>query len=65
MIINSPNKAAISKVRGRPKSYIVREAIPQYLDEYTDYQVTLNRLHDNSDEIIPSEEMRNLLVNED
>ena len=57
--------ADISKVTDRSKSQLIREAISQYLAEYTDYQIALDRLHDSSDDVISSEEMRNLLVNED
>lgn len=54
----------ISKVTDRSKSHLIREAIQQYLAEYTDYQIALDRLHDSSDDVISSEEMRNLLADD-
>lgn len=51
----------LSKETHRPKSYYVREAIRLYLDEQEDYEIALSRLHNHSDNIISSDEMRKRL----
>jgi len=45
----------------RSKSFLIREAIERYLEEYADYRVALDRLHDKDDEIISSKELRKRL----
>ncbi len=47
----------------RSKSYLIRKAIERYLDEYADYRIALERLHDKDDEIISSKELRKRLAN--
>ena len=42
----------------RPKSYLLRKALEMYLAEYADYQLALDRLRDNDDEIITAKELR-------
>ena len=54
----------IAKTTDRSKSHLIREAIVQYVAEYADYQIALDRLNDLHDEIISSREMRELLANE-
>ncbi len=49
----------------RSKSYLIKKAIEQYLEEYADYQIALDRLNDKDDEIISSEEMRKRLASKD
>lgn len=51
----------LAKETHRPKSYYVREAVRLYLDEQEDYEIALSRLHDHSDNIISSDEMRKRL----
>ncbi|MCI0469681.1 MAG: ribbon-helix-helix domain-containing protein [Nitrospirae bacterium] len=51
----------LAKETHRPKSYYVREAVRLYLDEQEDYEIALSRLHDHSDKIISSIEMRKRL----
>lgn len=46
----------------RSKTYIIRKAIENYLQEYADYLVALERLRDKDDEIISGEEMREQLA---
>ena len=46
----------------RSKSYLIRKAIEQYLEEYADYQLALDRLNDKDDEIISSKELRKRLA---
>ena len=45
----------------RSKTYIIRTALEQYLTEYSEYQVALDRLMDKDDEIISPGEMRKRL----
>ncbi|MBM3702758.1 MAG: ribbon-helix-helix domain-containing protein [Actinobacteria bacterium] len=42
----------------RKKSFIIKSALEQYLDEYADYQIALDRLRDKQDKIITSEDLR-------
>jgi len=42
----------------RKKSFIIKSALEQYLDEYSDYQIALDRLKDKQDKIITSEDLR-------
>ncbi len=55
----------IAKITDRSKSYLVREAIQQYLAESADYRIALDRLNNVRDKVISSEEMRELLASED
>lgn len=55
----------IAKITDRSRSRLIREAIEQYVAEYTDYEIALERLHDVHDEVISSEQVRELLTNED
>jgi RHH-type rel operon transcriptional repressor/antitoxin RelB len=54
----------IARSSDRPKSYLVRKAIEQYVDEHADYRLALERLRDSDDEIISSVELRKRLVRE-
>ena len=49
----------------RPKSYIVKKAMESYLEEYSDYLIAVNRLHDKDDAIITSRELRERLARKD
>lgn len=51
----------LAKETHRPKSYYVREAVKLYLAEQEDYEIALTRLHDHTEEIISSDEMRERL----
>lgn len=51
----------IAGITHREKSYLIRKALEIYLEEYADYQIALDRLNDESDEIITAKEMRKLL----
>ncbi len=62
-IVNQLND--IAKITDRSRSRLIREAIEQYVAEYTDYEIALERLHDVHDEVISSEQVRELLTNED
>lgn len=52
----------IAEDTDRSKSYLIRKAIERYLDEYADYRIALERLHDKDDEIISSKELRKRLA---
>jgi len=60
-VISQLDEIALST--DRSKSYLIKKAVEQYLTEYADYQIALDRLHDVSDEIISSKEMRKRLAN--
>lgn len=56
--------ARLAASTDRSRSYIMKKALEQYLEEYADYRIALNRFKDEEDGIISSEEMRKLLDNE-
>jgi predicted DNA-binding protein len=45
----------------RSRAYLVKKAMEMYLSEYADYLIALERLRDKDDDIISSQEMKNLL----
>jgi RHH-type transcriptional regulator, rel operon repressor / antitoxin RelB len=47
-----------SKRLKRSKSFILKSALQQYLDEYADYQIALDRLNDKDDPILSAAEFR-------
>ena len=51
----------ISQETQRTKTYIIKTALNQYLDDFSDYQVALDRLKDKDDAILSSKEMRKRL----
>ena len=52
----------IAEDTDRSKSYLIKKAIEQYLEEYADYQTALDRLNDKDDVIISSKELRKRLA---
>jgi RHH-type rel operon transcriptional repressor/antitoxin RelB len=48
----------IAKETERPKSFHVQKALEAYLAELADLQVALDRLHDTSDPIVTTTDMR-------
>jgi RHH-type rel operon transcriptional repressor/antitoxin RelB len=52
---------AVADNTDRSRSYLIKKAIEKYLEEYADYQIALDRLHDKDDKIISSKEMRKRL----
>lgn len=48
----------ISENTERPRTYLIIKALENYLDEYKDYQIALERLHDQNDAIISPAELR-------
>ncbi len=51
----------VSKMTERSKTFLIRKALENYLEEYADYQVALERLRDKDDMIISGREMRKSL----
>ena len=45
----------------RSKTYIIKKALETYLEEYSDYLIALERLHDKDDKVISSNEMKRML----
>jgi RHH-type rel operon transcriptional repressor/antitoxin RelB len=52
---------SIAKETERPRSYIIQKALESYIDDYADLQVALDRLHDKTDPIVSSKELRKSL----
>ena len=52
----------IAEDTDRSKSYLIKKAIEQYLDEFADYQLALDRINDKDDKIISSKELRKRLA---
>ena len=48
----------LASLTERPKSYLIRKAVENYLAEYADYQVALDRLRDKDDGIISGSDLR-------
>jgi len=53
----------VAKVIDRPKTFLVRKAIENYLAEQIDYQIALDRMLDKDDEIISGSELRKRIGN--
>ena len=53
--------ASIAIETERTRSFVVQKAVETYLDDFADLQVALDRLRDNSDPVISSNDMRNSL----
>ena len=51
----------VAKHLQRSKSYLIRKAIEEYLDDCVDYEIALGRMRDKNDKIITSEEMKKRL----
>ncbi len=51
----------LSQDMDRPKTYVVKKAIENYLAEYADYQIALDRLRDKDDAVISSAELKKRL----
>ena len=64
--IRIPDKIAkqideISKETERSKSFIIQKAIESYINDFSDLQIALDRLHDPKDEAISTKELRKSL----
>jgi RHH-type rel operon transcriptional repressor/antitoxin RelB len=42
----------LAKSLDRPKTYIVTKALKEYLEEYEDYLIALQRLNDKDDKVV-------------
>ena len=51
----------LSENSERPRAYLIKKALENYLEEYQDYQIAMDRLHDKNDEIISPAELRKKL----
>ncbi|PHP45471.1 DNA-binding protein [Methanosarcinales archaeon ex4572_44] len=51
----------LARTIDRPKTYVIKKAIEEYLEEYADYLIALERLNDKNNKIISSTELRNQL----
>ncbi len=47
----------LAKTLERSKTYIVKKALQEYLEEYEDYLIALHRLSDKEDAIVTQEEL--------
>jgi len=45
----------------RPRSFIIQKALESYIADIADLQVALDRLHDKTDSLISSKELRKSL----
>jgi len=52
----------IAKETERPRSYIIQKALESYIKDYADLQIALDRLHDKTDPIISSKELKKSLA---
>lgn len=52
----------IAKETERPRSYIIQKALESYIEDYADLQIALDRLHDKTDPIISSKELKKTLA---
>lgn len=51
----------LSKVLDRSKTYILRKALEEYLEEYEDYLIAMGRWNDKDDEIMEGKDLRDSL----
>ena len=47
----------LAKSLDRPKTYIVTKALREYLEEYEDYLIALNRLNNKNDQIVSEKDL--------
>ena len=52
---------SLAETIDRPKTYVIRKAIEEYLRDYADYLIALERLKDKEDGIVSDGEMMALL----
>jgi RHH-type rel operon transcriptional repressor/antitoxin RelB len=48
----------LAKLIDRPRSFLIRKALQNYLSEYADYQIALDRLRDKDDRLISAHELK-------
>jgi RHH-type rel operon transcriptional repressor/antitoxin RelB len=49
---------SIAKETERPRSFIIQKALESYIEDYADLQIALDRLHDKTDPLVSSKELR-------
>jgi RHH-type rel operon transcriptional repressor/antitoxin RelB len=47
----------LAKSLDRPKTYIVTEALREYIEEYEDYLIALHRLADKNDRVVSEKDL--------
>ena len=62
-LVDQLDELAVSLERSR--AYLVKKAMEMYLSEYADYLIALERLRHKDDDLISSQEMKNLLGSSD
>ena len=48
----------VAKETERSRSFVVTKAVEIYLDDFSDLQIALDRLHDSTDSVVSSQDMR-------
>jgi RHH-type transcriptional regulator, rel operon repressor / antitoxin RelB len=51
----------LSETLDRSKGYLIKKAVENYLEEYSDYLIALERLNDKDDRVISGDDMRERL----
>ena len=51
----------VAKETERPRSYIIQKALEVYLEDYADLLIALDRLHDKTDVVVSSQELKTTL----
>ncbi len=51
----------IAKETERSRSFVVQKAVEIYIDDFADLQIAIDRLRDNSDPVVSSQDMRESL----
>jgi RHH-type rel operon transcriptional repressor/antitoxin RelB len=51
----------IAEETERPRSYIIQKALESYMEDYSDLQIALDRLHDTTDPVVSGKELRKSL----
>lgn len=57
----SAELSELSKTIDRPKTYIMKKALEEYLEEYEDYLIAMERWNDKNDDIIDGKDLRDAL----
>lgn len=52
----------LTRALDRPKSYVIKKALQEYIEEYEDYLIALERLRNKDDRIISEKELRESLL---
>ena len=55
----------LAKTTDRGRSYLITKALKAYLEEYADYLIALERLHDKDDGIVSADDLRKRLATKD